>query len=50
MDYVSCTGSETKITNCGYNTALTSSCYHGALVGVVCQSKIIEKLSLEMFH
>ncbi|XP_019849144.1 PREDICTED: deleted in malignant brain tumors 1 protein-like [Amphimedon queenslandica] len=38
MDYVSCTGSETKITNCGYNTVLTSSCYHGTLAGVVCQS------------
>ena len=46
MDYVSCTGYESKITDCGYNTALTSSCSHGALVGVVCQSKMKEEMSL----
>ncbi|XP_019850477.1 PREDICTED: scavenger receptor cysteine-rich domain superfamily protein-like [Amphimedon queenslandica] len=38
MDYVSCTGSETSITSCGYNTVLTSSCIHSRLAGVVCQS------------
>ena len=40
MDYVSCTGSETNITLCGYNTVLTSSCSYGKIAGVVCQSKI----------
>ena len=40
IDYISCTGSETNITSCGFSTTLTSSCRLNRLAGVVCQSEI----------
>ena len=41
MDYVSCTGTETTLYNCGHQSPNNTYCSYNNLANVVCKSKLL---------